>query len=866
MTPNDPAASRFDSGSDPTEGLPANSQAEDPRLLKAVEEYMAALEAGRRPNRHEFLKRYPDIATELGACLDGLAFVHSAAAQMHGEPPQEPGGVEPGAGDAAPGRPLGDFQLLREIGRGGMGVVYEAVQLSLGRRVAVKILPFAAALDTRHLQRFKNEAQAAAQLHHTNIVPVYGVGCERSVHYYAMQLIDGQSLADVIRDLRAGGPGAPMPSRLRAAAAVSDDLEATVAWRPPSGRSKADTTSSDPLVLRGTGTSKPIGVADSSKTLSVLRTSKRTEFYRAVARLGRQAAEALDYAHQMGVVHRDIKPANLLLDLRGNVWVTDFGLAQFYSENGLTQTGDLVGTLRYMSPEQATGNAVVLDERTDVYSLGVTLYELLTLERALPGETREQLLNQIGSHDPRPAREIDPAIPVELETILAKATAKEPGERYASARELADDLQRFLSDVPILARPPSLWDKGVKWTRRHKSLALSALAMLLLTTVGLSVTTVLIAREQAKTKHAYDNERVRANEANEQRALADQSFRQARNAVDLFTQVAAEQMDSRMMLDTRKQLLEAALGYYQGFLEERRNDPTIAEELAAAQARVSGILTELAATDNLFRVEFNAGLLREESVVKELQLAADQVQRLERSEVLTGSTRGWGGRGPGGPFGPFGPIGQREGRGATTQQRQSEFEELAESIRAELTTILTPPQAERLRQIGRQARGVLAFSDPDVVEALAVTTEQRSAIRRIQGKFRGGPMGDRGGPPGERGGPKGDRGGSPGEKGGPMADRGGPRFDRGGPPDDAGGPPPPPPLDRGGPGGPGGRGGPDRDGFRGGPGGVSDERNRGQGVQEVLAGLTPGQVRTWRKLIGEPFTGSFSFGRGQRRH
>jgi serine/threonine protein kinase len=753
---------------DATRDSPAHSAAEDPRLLAAVEEYMAALDAGLRPSRHDFLKRHPDIATELAACLDGLAFVHSAAAQLHADDPNAaPHRHAPAIPEEGIGRPLGDFQLLREIGRGGMGVVYEAVQLSLGRRVALKILPFAAALDTRHLQRFKNEASAAAQLHHANIVPVYGVGCERSVHYYAMQLIDGQSLADVIKDLRAAGPNALLPPRL-AAPAVSDDLDATIAWKPPaandptknasldkpfSGRARStfppDSSTPDPLVLRGTGTTFP----DSSKTLSVLRTAKKGQFHRAVARLALQAAEALEYAHRMGVVHRDIKPANLLLDLRGNLWVTDFGLAQFYSESGLTQTGDLVGTLRYMSPEQATGKAVVLDQRTDVYSLAVTLYELLTLHRALPGDTREQLLHQLGAHEPRPARAIDKSIPPELETILAKAMAKEPADRYPSARALADDLHRFLKDEPILARPPSLWDQGVKWTRRHKSLALSALAMLLFTTVGLTVTTILIAREQAKTRHAYDAERLRANEASEQRRLADQqraradqSFREARDAVDLFTQVAAEQMDSRMMLEVRRQLLESALVYYQGFVDQRRDDPTIRDQLAAAQARVAGILTELAATDDLFRVEYSAALVRDESVAKELHLTPEQSRKIEQSEVLSGSTNttiGGGGRGGpgGGPFGRGGPFGfgpggamnPRENRNATTQQRQTEIENLANALQTELNSILTTAQGDRLRQISRQLRGPGAFNDPDVLKALALTPDQLQTWHQLTG-------------------------------------------------------------------------------------------------------------------------------------
>ena len=176
----------------------SEGSSDDPRLLAAVQEYIAAMEAGRRPNRQEFLARHSEIADDLSACLQGLAFVNSAAARING-PAAE---IATAAVDLTAGRPLGDFQLLQEIGRGGMGVVYQAIQLSLGRHVAVKILPMAASLDSRHLQRFRNEAQAAAQLHHTNIVPVYAVGCERSVHFYAMQLIDGQSLEDVIVQLR----------------------------------------------------------------------------------------------------------------------------------------------------------------------------------------------------------------------------------------------------------------------------------------------------------------------------------------------------------------------------------------------------------------------------------------------------------------------------------------------------------------------------------------------------------------------------------------------------------------------------------------------------------------------------------------
>jgi hypothetical protein len=176
-----------------------SSGTDDPRVIAALEEYLSALQAGQAPDREAFQARHPEIAGVLAECLEGLEWMRGAP-----PPPRSAAavaGVPPGTG-ARPGTPLGDYQILREIGRGGMGVVYEAEQLSLNRRVALKVLPFAAALDARQLQRFKNEAQAAAHLHHTNIVPVFGIGCERGVHFYAMQLIEGQSLAALIHELR----------------------------------------------------------------------------------------------------------------------------------------------------------------------------------------------------------------------------------------------------------------------------------------------------------------------------------------------------------------------------------------------------------------------------------------------------------------------------------------------------------------------------------------------------------------------------------------------------------------------------------------------------------------------------------------
>ncbi|HEV3259529.1 MAG TPA: serine/threonine-protein kinase, partial [Gemmataceae bacterium] len=357
-----------------------------------------------------------------------------------------------------------------------------AEQVSLGRPVALKVRPQSALLDPRQLQRFHNEARAAACLHHPNIVPVYAVGSERAVHFYAMQFIEGQTLASLILGLRrqaglegadkarptCGARGAPAP--------------------PPTGAADLQRTITYPLPAPHQATSVA-GTSVTPTATSTGRGARAPSFFRRVAQLGVQAAEALEHAHQQGVVHRDIKPANILLDLRGNLWITDFGLAQFQHEAGMTASGDLLGTLRYMSPEHARGGRRVADHRVDIYSLGVTLYEFLTLQHAFLGDDRQELIRQIITDEPRPVRRLDPAVPPDLETIVGKAMAKDPDERYLSAQELADDLKRFLEDRPIRARPPSLWQQGKKWASRNRpyvwSLGLFVALAVLASVVGL---------------------------------------------------------------------------------------------------------------------------------------------------------------------------------------------------------------------------------------------------------------------------------------------------------------------------------------------------------------------------------------------
>jgi tetratricopeptide (TPR) repeat protein len=309
------------------------------------------------------------------------------------------------------------------------------------------------------------------------------------------------------------------------------------------------------------------------------------------AMLGIQAAEALDHAHGHGVIHRDIKPANLMLDAAGRLWVTDFGLARLQDENGLTMTGDLLGTLRYMSPEQALAQRGYLDHRTDIYSLGVTLYELLTLQPAFPGDNRQTVLRQIAEREPIAPRRQNPAVPRELETILLKAMAKEPESRYATAQELAEDLRRFLEYKPIRAKRPTLWERVVKWSRRHSTAVAATAGALILMIVGLTASLILIARERdiAGVQRGIALEKSR--EADAQRRRAEARAQQARNAVDtMYTRFAQKWLANQPGLKpAQREFLMEALRFYQEFAREEGQDPATLRLVGQAFLRVAEI-------------------------------------------------------------------------------------------------------------------------------------------------------------------------------------------------------------------------------------------------------------------------------------
>jgi tetratricopeptide (TPR) repeat protein len=373
------------------------------RLEEAMAEWARRAEAGLPADPRAFVADYPDIADELTRAIEFEARLGRACRQMGGPRP---------VSSLPPGTAFGDYVIVREVGRGGMGVVYETWQASLSRRVALKLLSPALCSSPGERRRFLSEARIVALLDHEHIVDVYEAGEHDGIPYFAMQFIDGESLAQAL-------------AREREAPTVDE-----------------------------------------------------AAYLRRIAEYGAQAAEALAEAHARGVVHRDAKPSNLLVS-DGRLWVTDFGLARARDLTEAQSSHRPAGTVRYMSPEQLAGTAAPFDGRCDVYSLAVTLYEMLTLEH--PGV-------DWAGREPPPLRQKRPAVPVDLETIVLKAMAAEPDDRYTSAGEMTADLRRWLQGEPVKARPLTRWQRlrRVLW-RRRRAVTVVGLALALGLFAGLAI-------------------------------------------------------------------------------------------------------------------------------------------------------------------------------------------------------------------------------------------------------------------------------------------------------------------------------------------------------------------------------------------
>jgi tetratricopeptide (TPR) repeat protein len=393
---------------------------------------------------------------------------------------------------------LGDFEILREIGRGGMGVVFEARQISLNRKVALKVLSGSLGLTPTAVQRFRREAEAAGKLHHTNIVPVYTTDEEDGSLFYAMELIEGPSLDRVIRELRSTKEKKPEPFK------PVDEQATTEPYVSDSSQS-ADGT-----------------------TLSVSSLSSDSRYFDNVARMIADVADALDHAHKQGVIHRDIKPSNLLLSPDGRLSINDFGLARMLEQPGMTMTGEFVGTPRYMSPEQIAVGRIPLDHRTDIFSLGATLYELLTLQPPFTGERRDQVLAQILHKDPLAPRKLDKKVALDLETICLKAIDKDPDRRYQTAAAMADDLRRYVNRFAISARRAGPLQRTVKWVRRRPALAGALLLALIFTGIaGFALYRADLAERERRLEREGAALRLRDEEQRGRQRLLEEKIRSA---------------------------------------------------------------------------------------------------------------------------------------------------------------------------------------------------------------------------------------------------------------------------------------------------------------------------------------------------
>ncbi len=367
-------------------------------LEELLSRYVDRLNAGEMLDAEKILAEHPDDGPELVERLEAFQ------------------AVCPSPRHASALGTLGDYTLRRQIGRGGMGVVYDAWQNSLDRQVALKVLPAGIAADSRAFMRFMREAKTAAQLQHQNVVAVYGMGVEANTPYYAMEFVDGETLAHVVAKLKSAEPESPTPFGRKDGAGYFEELAHAFA----------------------------------------------------------DAADGLQHAHAKGVIHRDIKPSNLILDRERRLRILDFGLARQEGQESLTASGDVIGTVNYMSPEQAQVKKIAVDHRTDIYSLGATLYEVLALRPPFKGKDHHDTLTQIIAREPTPLRTLNARVPRDLETIVLKCLRKEPADRYGTAEALGQDLRRFARGDAIEARPVTQLERTVHWVRRRRRLLCTA--------------------------------------------------------------------------------------------------------------------------------------------------------------------------------------------------------------------------------------------------------------------------------------------------------------------------------------------------------------------------------------------------------
>ncbi len=438
-------------------------------LESIADQFTAALRAGQTPSIRDFQAEYPDLADEISSVLSSIAMIENLKKAAH--PPNRQDQLLHLVGGLTQ---IDSYQILEEIGRGGMGVVFAAQHQSLGRKVAIKVLPTPPVDGAKYIERFQREAQAAAKLHHTNIVSVFGVGQGDSYYYYVMDLVEGETLSELLAQ-----------------------------WRGKADADLKDLPPNNPSDQKASSLQKANGQLAATPwqfNASKPNNSDRS-YYRWLAELGAHLSDALNYAHSKGILHRDIKPSNLILDRNGTLWITDFGLAKDIAcSSELTQIGEVVGTPQYLPPESLDGK---YDQRSEVYGVGLILFELATLRPAYPGGSPAELIRAIATRSPEPVRKVNPNLPMDLATIIDKSLSRSPGDRYQSAEELKQDLEAFADQRSISARRPSLLETSRRWARRNPLAAgLAAVSAALLGLVAITASLGFMAARSALKKEA----------------------------------------------------------------------------------------------------------------------------------------------------------------------------------------------------------------------------------------------------------------------------------------------------------------------------------------------------------------------------
>jgi len=540
----------------------AASEGRDPLECLAAE-FVERLRHGEPVSVDDYAQRHPHLADAIRELLPTVAAMEGLRLYREQQPVESPAVVEPRL------KQLGDFRIIREIGRGGMGIVYEAEQESLRRRVAVKVLSPRLLSNVKHVDRFRVEAQTAARLHHTNIVQVFGFGEHNSLRYYVLQLIEGAGLDRLLDrgELTVSQQDASLFDATKLAAGQVDPIQIDT------GRAVRDATVSHASELDLRAIDIP---------------AELPERIRWAAQVGVQVAGALQYAHEQGVLHRDIKPGNLLVDGHGTVRVTDFGLATALAADQRAADTEIVGTFRYMAPEQFQSRC---DTRTDVYSLGVTLYELVIGVPAFTERDRTKLITRIRQGELPRLRDREPRVPRDLDAIIARATAADPRKRYRSAGEFGADLQRFLEGACVRARPLSPVGRLHRWSRRNPALAVlsACLASLLASIAAVSMTAYhslaasldreTVHREKAATssKMATDTLERIFGQFDEHDGLAKST---SRDTADMVQPLLSPETAG---------LLQHLLRYYDQLVAGAADDPGLARRAADARRRVGDI-------------------------------------------------------------------------------------------------------------------------------------------------------------------------------------------------------------------------------------------------------------------------------------